>query len=96
MTVPFGVSHCHYTVCELQSCEPYLERGRTLSSIEKEMEREFVKSRLARLLYLAHCKHNKWEPRTRIDPWAYEYADISIEILGWDEEAVTRLSEVTA
>lgn len=63
-----------------------------MSNLKEEMEREFVKQRLAKQLYLAHCKHKNFTPRERIDSWAYEYAEISIDYLGFDEDAITRLS----
>lgn len=56
-----------------------------------KMEREYVKSQLARKFYLAHCAHRGFEPRERVDSWAYEYAEIAIDTLGYDEQDLANM-----
>lgn len=58
-------------------------------------EAEWVVRQLARRIYTAYCEHNKTTPfRGHYAPaWAIEYAEISVDSLGYDEEATKRLSE---
>lgn len=64
----------------------------TLVNITDEMKREYVRSKLAEKFYHAHCKHKQWEPRPRIDNWAYDYADIALDYLPFDDESIKMLS----
>lgn len=64
-----------------------------MSVSTEDIEREYVKGKLARLFYLAQCKHKGWSPRDRVDSWAYEYADIAVSVLGYDRDALLTLSD---
>ena len=62
-----------------------------MTDIKLKMEREYVKASLARRFYLAHCAHRGFEPRGRVDSWAYEYADIAIDVLGYDDSDLANM-----
>lgn len=66
-----------------------------MTAISVDVEREYVVTRLARLFYLAQCRHKGWKPKVRTDSWAYEYASIAVDILGFDDTSITSLSDPT-
>lgn len=62
------------------------------AALQEKLERTYVIDTLARKFYEAQCKHKGWEPRERIDSWAYEYAEMAVDYLGFDRDALLLLS----
>lgn len=60
-------------------------------------ERARVQRELARQFYLSYCMTNDHDPSTRpsgyAPNWAHEYASIAVDILGYDDDTIDRLSE---
>lgn len=59
------------------------------------MQDEWVTRKLARLMYLVYCRHNGSNPfhGDYVPAWALDYAQVAVEVLGYDEEGVSSLSE---
>lgn len=59
-----------------------------------DQEEEWVTGRLARRMYLRYCEENQRRPfrKEYAPPWAYDYAQLAVTLLGYDDEALGRLS----
>ena len=58
-----------------------------------ESEEDTVVRLLARVLYLQYCRVKGFAPNRNpyVPAWAIDYARVSVDQLGWDEESVARL-----
>jgi hypothetical protein len=64
--------------------------------VNKEViEREYVVSRLAHALHEKYLESTGREPWRVNKPagWAFEYAEVAVDALGWDDEAIRKLGE---
>ena len=65
-----------------------MEKGKEVDTEERE-----VRYLLGRELYMNLCEHKGFKPRPHpyIDPAMNEYANIAVNMLGYDDEAIARL-----
>ena len=58
-------------------------------------EDDTVVSLLARVLYLQYCKAKGFRPTGApyVPAWALDYARVSLDMLGYDDEALSALRE---
>jgi hypothetical protein len=64
--------------------------------VNKEViEREYVVSKLAQRIHERYLDTTGREPwkSGKVSPWALEYAEVAVDALGWDDEAITKLGE---
>jgi hypothetical protein len=57
------------------------------------IEREFVVSRLAKRIhekYLDSTGKDAWR-HGKASAWAYEYAELAVDVLGWDDDVLSKL-----
>ena len=59
------------------------------------IEREYVVSKIAQRIHLKYLDSTGKEPwkNGKAAPWAYEYAEVAVDILGWDEDALKHLED---
>ena len=57
------------------------------------IEREYVVSKLAHRIHEKYLDSTNKEPwkNNKAAPWAYEYAEVAVDALGWDDEALSKL-----
>lgn len=57
-------------------------------NINDEMMDQLAVQGLGRLLYLQYCEHRNFDPKPvpYVPGWAVDYARVSIEVLGFDED----------
>jgi hypothetical protein len=62
--------------------------------VNKEViEREYVVSKLAQRIHERYLDTTGKEPwrSGKVSPWALEYAEVAVDALGWDDEAISKL-----
>ena len=59
-----------------------------------ENEEQWVTDRLARRMYLRYCQENQRRPfrKEYAPPWARDYANLAVMLLGYDEDSIKRLA----
>ena len=66
-----------------------------MSSMTREevMQDTYVRGLLARLMYLRLCSFKGYEPRGGMyaDAGSRDYADLAIDVLGYDDESVVEM-----
>lgn len=60
----------------------------------EEMEREYLRGKLARRFYEILCDYKGWDAGGYIDPPCYAYADYALEVLGYDENSLKAVAGV--
>jgi hypothetical protein len=57
------------------------------------IEREYVVSKIAHHIHQKYLTTTGKEPwkNGKAAPWAYEYAEVAVDILGWDDDVLSRL-----
>lgn len=67
-------------------------------TISNVAEDAYVTGLLARAMYLRWCEHKGFDPRPGMyaDAGSMDYATVAVDILGYDDQAIARLLEVTA
>ena len=61
--------------------------------MREAIEREYVISMLAKKIHDKYLYSTGKEPwrSGKASPWAHEYAEVAVDILGWDDEAIAKL-----
>ena len=70
----------------------------TMTSINTEVDEELaVVALLARALYLNYCQVKGYTPNAKpyVPAWAIDYANVAVLYLGYDDDAIDALKEVT-
>lgn len=72
----------------------------TMTSIKSTVEvdeEQAVIALLARALYLNYCQKKGFTPNARpyVPAWAIDYANVAVRYLGYDDDAIEALKEVT-
>ena len=62
---------------------------------EDTMKDTYVRAMLARLMYLRLCEYKNYTPRSGMyaDAGSRDYADLAIDVLGYDDEAVDEIGK---
>lgn len=57
------------------------------------IEREYVVSKVAQGIHKRYLETTGREPWKggKASPWAFEYAEVAVDLLGWDDDALSRL-----
>ena len=69
-----------------------------MQTISDVAEDAYVTGLLARAMYLRWCEHKGFDPKPGMyaDAGSMDYARVAVDILGYDQNAIDHLLEVTA